>query len=249
MFDPVVLIPVYNHGAAALATVARVRARHLKCIVVDDGSDEACAIQLQRLRHERGTKLLRLPTNQGKGAAVMAGLREAQRQRRTHVLQIDADGQHNTQDISGFLFQARAQPGTVICGVQRHEQTEPVRWRVFRWLTKVGVWIHTWSMEIDDPMCGFRVYPLASTVKVVDEEPIGRRMEFDTEILVRLHWRGVPMVSRATPVTYPADGHSNFRPWRDGLLVAGMHLRLFGGMLWRLPRLLARRRRSRAPKR
>jgi hypothetical protein len=180
---------------------------------------------------------------------VIAGLREAQRQRRTHVLQIDADGQHNTQDISGFLFQARAQPGTVICGVQRHEQTEPVRWRLLRWLTKVGVWAYTWSREIDDPMCGFRVYPLATTVRLVDEERIGHRMDFDTEILVRLHWRGVPVVSRATPVTYPADGHSNFRPWRDGLLVAGMHLRLFAGMLWRLPRLLARRRTGHPPMR
>jgi glycosyltransferase involved in cell wall biosynthesis len=249
MFDPVVVIPVYNHGATALRTVARVRARHLRCIVVDDGCDEQCARQLERLRHERGTTLLRLPTNQGKGAAVIAGLREAQRQGRTHVLQIDADGQHNTQDINGFLFQARAHPESVICGVPRYDASAPLGRRISRYLTHFWVWVYTWSFEIEDSMCGFRVYPLAATLNLIDEEPVGQRMDFDTDILVRLHWRGVRVISRATPVTYPRHGHSNFRLIGDNLLITAMHTRLFFGMLRRWPTLLARWRSGRTGKR
>jgi hypothetical protein len=87
-------------------------------------------------------------------------------------------------------------------------------------------------------MCGFRVYPIAATLRVADRGRAGGRMEFDPEIVVRLSWERVPVVSLPTPVTYPADGHSNFRLWRDNLRISGMHARLFFGMLRRLPRWL-----------
>jgi len=66
-------------------------------------------------------------------------------------------------------------------------------------------------------------------------------MDFDTEILVRLHWRGLRMTTLPTRVTYPADGLSHFDVWRDNLLISRMHARLFAGMLLRLPKLLGRR--------
>jgi hypothetical protein len=66
-------------------------------------------------------------------------------------------------------------------------------------------------------------------------------MDFDTEIAVRLYWRGVPVRNLPTRVTYPANGLSHFRMLRDNLRISAMHTRLLLGMLPRAPRLLWRR--------
>ena len=65
-------------------------------------------------------------------------------------------------------------------------------------------------------------------------------MAFDVEILVRLYWQGVDMVSIPTHVGYPQDGVSHFRGLEDNLRISMTHARLFFGMLVRMPALLAR---------
>ncbi|MBK1711183.1 glycosyltransferase family 2 protein [Rubrivivax gelatinosus] len=246
MPDPVVVIPVYNHPATIGAMVAAVRGHGLRCILVDDGSDAGCAAVLDALaaQHGQPVTLLRLASNQGKGGAMLAGLREARRQGFEHALQIDADGQHDPADIPRFVALSRRHPDAVICGCPVYDDSVP-RGRLYaRYLTHVWVWINTLSLAIRDSMCGFRIYPLASTVALIDEVAIGRRMDFDSEVLVRLHWRGVAVVNLPTRVHYPQDGVSHFRAWRDNLLISRMHATLFAGMLLRAPALLARRLRG-----
>ncbi len=100
---------------------------------------------------------------------------------------------------------------------------------------------HTLSFDITDGMCGFRCYPLAAVDKVLQSTTLGQRMDFDIEIVVRLHWDGVGVVNIGTDVKYPLDGVSHFRMLQDNLLISKKHAQLFLGMLWRLPILLARR--------
>jgi len=242
-FSPVVVIPVYNHEGAIGAMLDGVLRQGAPCLLVDDGSDAACARVLDALAVANpGTvSLLRLPFNQGKGAAVVAGLREASRRGHTHALQIDADGQHDPADIPGFLADARAHPDAVICGCPRYDASVPKLRYYGRYATHVWVWINTLSFDIRDGMCGFRVYPLTPTLALLDNQRIGARMDFDVDILVRLHWRGVPVRNRETRVTYPSDGVSHFDVWRDNLRISRMHATLFLGMLLRSPWLLARR--------
>ena len=243
MRDVVAVIPVYNHPRTIGAMVQGVRAHGLRCIVVDDGSEPGCAAVLDALAREHGAHvtLVRLPRNQGKGGAMMAGLREALRLGCTHALQIDADGQHDTADIPRLLAASRARPDAVVTGVPVYDDSVPRGRLVARYLTHVWVWINTLSLQIRDSMCGFRVYPLAPVVALIDRTPVGRRMDFDPEVLVRLHWRGVPVVSVPTRVSYPRDGVSHFRVWRDNVLISRMHALLFVGMLWRSPLLLWRK--------
>ena len=94
-------------------------------------------------------------------------------------------------------------------------------------------------------MCGFRVYPVAPVLALARAGALGRRMNFDTDILVRLYWAGLEVRNLPTRVAYPADGVSHFRLWRDNVLITRMHTQLFFGMLWRAPRLLARHWRRR----
>ena len=241
-YRPVAVIPVYNHPATIGAMVAGVRGHGLPCLLVDDGSEPGCAAVLDALAASvPGVTLVRLPVNQGKGGAMMAGLREALRLGYTHALQIDADGQHTTGDIPTFIALSQASPGAVVCGTPVYDRSVPKGRLYGRYLTHVWVWINTLSLDIRDSMCGFRVYPLGPTVAVLDSARIGRRMDFDSEILVRMHWRGVPFVHQPTAVTYPRDGISHFRGLEDNVLISRMHARLFFGMLLRLPVLLWRK--------
>lgn len=244
-FRPWVVIPVYDHAQAIGATLQAVLQHgELPCLLVDDGSHRPCAEVLQRLAalHAPRVELLRLEPNQGKGAAMLAGFRAVAERGATHVLQIDADGQHDCADLPRFIALARQEPQAVISGQAVYDKSVP-RGRLYgRYLTHVWVWINTLSLSVKDSMCGFRVYPLAAVLALIDSEPIGRRMDFDSDILVRLVWRGVPVRNLPTRVHYPSDGVSHFDVWRDNLRISRMHARLFFGMLRRLPRLLAQRR-------
>lgn len=242
-FRPVVVIPVYNHEDAIGAMVAGVRRHGIDCLLVDDGSKPSCATVLDGLvAADAGVHLERLPANRGKGGAVMAGLRAAAaRLGATHAVQIDADGQHEAADIPAFLALAEAEPQAIVCGAPVYDASVPKGRLYGRYLTHVWVWINTLSFDIRDSMCGFRVYPLARILPLIDAEPMGLRMDFDPEIMVRAHWRGIPVVNRETRVTYPMDGVSHFDVVRDNVRISKMHARLFFGMLWRLPRLLWRK--------
>lgn len=239
------VVPVYNHERAMTGTLAGLRAQGLTVIMVDDGSNEACEAELRRLAaDDPHVRLTRLQENQGKGGAVMAGLAAAAEAGFTHALQIDADGQHDPADLPKFIAAAAAETGALICGEPHFDASIPRHRLYFRYLTHAMVWLNTLSFDIPDSMCGLRVYPLAVVLPFIEAERPGRRMEFDIEILVRLHWRGATMRWIPSRVRYPQDGVSHFRLVKDNWLITLMHMCLFLGMLRRSPVLLARRVRS-----
>ncbi|HVE88377.1 MAG TPA: glycosyltransferase family 2 protein [Burkholderiaceae bacterium] len=242
-------MPVYDHHAALPRLVDALRTTGLTCWLVDDGSHAPCAQAVQSLCADNAQWLrrLRLDINQGKGAAVFAGLRAARAAGFTHAVQIDADLQHDPSRIGEFVAAAARNPAAVINGVPHYDASVPAVRLHGRRITTVLVWVHTLSRKIADAMCGFRLYPIAPAIALDDRARIGRRMEFDAEIIVRLFWAGVPVVNLSTPVTYPADGVSHFRMLRDNVRMASLHLRLLAGMLIRLPRLLPRRLAGLAP--
>ena len=242
-FKPVVLIPVYDHEHAIAAVVAAVLAHDLPCILVDDGSAAPCATVLDELvaAHPNSITLVRHAVNRGKGAAVMSGFARAASDGYSHALQIDADGQHCVADIPHFFDAAKLAPAAVIVGYPRYDDTVPKLRLYGRYMTHIWVWINTLSLDIKDSMCGFRVYPVAAVIALAARQKMGARMNFDTDILVRLYWDGLRVVNLPTRVSYPSDGVSHFRVWLDNLLITRMHTVLFFGMLLRIPSLLARR--------
>jgi glycosyltransferase involved in cell wall biosynthesis len=237
---PVALVPVYNHAATVGAVVRALHDLALPVLLIDDGSSAECAAVLDALAGLSATILLRLPVNGGKGGAVMAGLREAHAHGFSHVLQIDADGQHDAAALAAFLAAMVEAPQAVIVGFPRYDASVPKSRWLGRYATHLWVWINTLSRRIRDSMCGLRIYPLAATLPVLDAMPPWSRMEFDTEILVRLDWADVPIRNLPVAVHYPPDGVSHFQPWRDNVRISWMHARLFFGMLRRLPKLIGR---------
>ncbi|UNK27404.1 glycosyltransferase family 2 protein [Serratia plymuthica] len=241
-FSPCIVIPCFNHGQMMADVLASLAGYSLPCLVVDDGSTAATADELQRLAAELPwVQLLRLEQNQGKGAAVIAGLQWAHRQGHSHALQVDADGQHQLSDIPDMIAEAHAHPECLISGQPVYDSSVPKARLYGRYITHVWVWIETLSLSLKDSMCGFRVYPVEPTLALAASHPLGKRMDFDTEVMVRLYWQGVPSRFLPTRVTYPADGVSHFDTLRDNLRISWMHTRLFFGMLPRIPRLLRRK--------
>ena len=241
MHNPCAVIPVYNHETAVPAVVDALLAAGLPCVLVDDASSPACAAVLEHLAQGENIFLIRLAVNQGKGGAVMAGLREASRLGFTHALQVDADGQHDLRDVATFMQVSQQNPEALICGYPQYDASVPKGRLYARYLTHVWVWINSLSLQIPDSMCGFRVYPLAPSLALINSVKLGKRMDFDPEILVRLAWRNQPMRWLPTKVHYPLDGLSHFRLFHDNALISSMHTKLFFGMLIRLPSILWRR--------
>jgi glycosyltransferase involved in cell wall biosynthesis len=242
MFRPCVVIPVYNHEHAIGNVLAQVLVQGLPVILVDDGCSAACAAVLDGLAaaHPDRVALERHAVNQGKGGAVLTGFERAARDGYSHVLQVDADGQHSVADLPRFLAAARAAPHAVIAGYPLYDESVPALRLYARYLTHVWVWINTLSLAIRDSMCGFRVYPVAPVLALARRRRLGLRMNFDIEILVRLYWDGLAIVNLPTRVGYPEDGVSHFKAWTDNVLISRLHMTLFLGMLPRIPSLLVR---------
>ncbi len=243
-FSPCFLIPCYNHGKTVPAVLDALAKYDFPVIIVDDGSSSDTKVILAEQAQLEQVTLVTLPTNQGKGAAVIKGIEQAFHQSFSHAIQIDADGQHDLEALTTLLEKAEAQPTTLISGCPVYDESVPKSRLYGRYVTHVWVWIETLSMTIKDSMCGFRAYPIGPTINVLSRNTIGKRMDFDTEILVRMYWADYDIDFVDTKVNYPEDGVSHFDVLWDNVKISAMHTRLFFGMLPRIPRLLKRRQRQ-----
>ncbi len=211
-FNPCVLIPTHNHFLALPRILDQLAARGLPVLIIDDGSHDKAAYHIaEAVRSASNVDLHRLEINQGKGAAVLAGFGLAQERGYTHALQLDADGQHDIEAVDSFVATGRAHPDAVIAGHPVFDETIPLGRKVGRWITDFWVIIHTHSFEITDSMCGFRLYPLGAALAVARSANIGRRMDFDTDMIVRLFWQETAIIMQPIRVTYPHGNTSNFR--------------------------------------
>lgn len=246
-----VLIPSYNTGATLYATVKAARAQWSPVWVVIDGSTDDTAQGVQSLAaNDPGLRVLVLPKNQGKGAAVMHGLAAAQAAGFTHALTMDADGQHPADLICTFMQASLARPDTMVLGKPVFDASAPLLRVRGRRVSNGWTHLETLGAGIGDSLYGFRVYPIADLLAIMRRQPWMRRFDFDTEAVVRLAWRGVKPVNIDAPVKYlRADegGVSHFRYGRDNVLLTWMHTRLMVEFLVRLPVLVVRRLKRRPP--
>lgn len=240
-----ILIPSYNTGGKVLQTVWDARQIWQPVWVVVDGSTDGTLEALRALaRDDRDIQVLALPRNQGKGAAILHGLREAEAAGYTHALTMDADGQHPSDKIREFMAASDANPEALILGLPVFDASAP-RVRVHgRKLSNWCAELETLGAGIGDSLYGFRVYPIAPLRRIMERQPWMRRFDFDAEAVVRLCWRGVHPINLAAPVKYfrPEEGGvSHFRYLRDNVLLTWMHVRLIVESVLRLPFLLGRR--------
>ena len=237
-----IVVPHYDHLEQFRRYLPRLAAAGLPLVVVDDASPPGVVENLAALLGSVGveTSLVRHAENRGKGGAVTTGLRTALGKGYTHALQVDADGQHDCERIPAFLEAVGGRSDTIVCGEPVFDESQSKLRHYARYITLVFTWIETLGTEIRDAMCGFRLYPLAPIVAILDRTRIGGRMAFDPELLVRAVWAGLRLSYIPVRVVYPEGGRSHFHYLRDNLGISWMHARLLVGMMLRLPWLLAR---------
>ena len=239
------VVPVYNHGSTLEGVVQKLSAHNFPVIVVDDGNDaeNKAFISAVEKKYPLVTVVTRAK-NGGKGKAMSDGVRKAHEMGLTHILQIDSDGQHDAGRVARFLELSEKNPEAVICGYPEYDVEAPksrVRGRKI-----ANGWVHlvTLSHQIKDAMIGFRIYPVEPYFKLLNSHAIlDSRMGFDIDILVHLSWKGVPIISESVKVSYPEDGISNFRMFRDNVHISLTYTRLCLGLLVRFPLILARKAR------
>jgi glycosyltransferase involved in cell wall biosynthesis len=237
-----ILIPHYCHERQVADVIARVSLHRIPVLVIDDGSPATSFAQVQAAVAEHEDVVLdRIPVNKGKGAAIVRGLQIAAERGFTHAVQVDADGQHDIEKVADLLRLAASRPDALVSGFPVFDATVPSVRLKGRQISVFWARINTWSRDITDPMCGLRVYPVQSTLRLVGNRTRWMGMEFDIEIMVRAHWAGMPVLFVPVSVVYPPDGVSHFRMLRDNVLISLMHTRMFLGMLVRSPMLFWRK--------
>jgi glycosyltransferase involved in cell wall biosynthesis len=231
-----VLIPSYNTGPQVMRTVAAARAAWTPVWVVIDGSTDGTTDLLRAAATaDHGLRLLVLAHNQGKGAAILHGLRAAAEAGFTHALAFDADGQHPAADIPRFMAASAARPEAMILGIPVFGPEAPALRvggrRISNWWVKLET-----GGRVADSLFGFRVYPVAPLRALMECTCWMRRFDFDPEAAVRLCWAGVPAINLPAPVRYISTaegGVSHFRYLRDNVWLSWMHLRLMAAFGWR----------------
>jgi glycosyltransferase involved in cell wall biosynthesis len=193
-------------------------------LVVDDGSHDDTAERAAAA----GAAVLRQPANAGKGEALRAGFARLADEGVTHVLTMDGDGQHLAGEIPALLAASAAAPQALVIGARRigTQEVTPIKLFGNRFANR---WVEiACGQKLPDTQSGFRVYPLAETIRLGAK---AGRFAFETEVLIRAARAGMPIHSIPVDVYYPpaAERISHYRPWTDTVriisVVVGLILR------------------------
>ncbi len=192
----------------------------LPVLIVDDGSTDLPSDFSSRLGD---IELIRHPRNLGKGAAILSAAQHL-RNRFDYIITIDADGQHDPDDIAKFLPVLR-HPDIIAVGVRDFSSPNiPEKSKKGRSFSNFWFHIET-GLRCADTQSGFRAYPVSALLKL---SFTGRHYDFETEALTRCVWGGLTLREIPISVFYPPQKErvSHFRPFLDNLRISLINSKL-----------------------
>jgi len=240
-----VLIPTYNTSEIVLDVIKEALRVWQPVYVVIDGSNNGTEKTISALAEtEPHLTVIQHTENKGKGNAVYTGMMAALANNFTHILTMDADGQHPAAAIQQFMQLSIDHPDSMVLGTPIFDSNAPALRVNGRKVSNFWANLETLWMGIHDSLFGFRIYPIKALKKVMDATVFARRFDFEPEVAVKLVWNNTPVINHAVPVRYLSaaeGGVSQFRYLRDNTLLTWMHTRLMIGFFFRIPVLLWRR--------
>ena len=201
------VIPAYNE-AATIASVVAATLTHLPVLVVDDGS----ADDTSSLAESAGATVLRQEPNQGKGAALKAGFRQAIDHGFDAVLTLDGDGQHDPADMPKFLQAYASSHSHLIIG-QRDFTQMPLSRRL---ANSFGRWSFSWALgqHIADNQSGFRLIDQRLMEPLLSSSEQG--FEFEVEMIMVCVKLGLTLDWVDIKTIYAGES-SHINPWEHGV--------------------------------
>ena len=209
MIDPriVIIIPALNE-ADRIGPIVDQAARHLKVVVVDDGSKDETA----RVASEAGASIVRHEVNQGKGVALMTGFSHVFDQGFEAALTLDADGQHDPAEIPLFCQGFENDIGDLIIGQRNFRKMPFIR----AFSNFFGSWLLTRVLgtPILDNQSGYRLY----TKRLLDAiEPTAEGFEFEVEVIFQAVVKGFRLGWIPIRTIYDINKVSYFHPLHDSI--------------------------------
>lgn len=217
----IIVIPVYNHSGTLRDVVTRSLKVHDRVMVVDDGSSDGGVDTLEGLEVD----IVRHSKNFGKGVAILSAAKRALRSGMTHMVTVDADGQHDPDDLRHFIPELEAHPDAIIVGKRDFNGAYvPASSRVGRAISNFWLKVET-GRSLGDAQSGFRAYPINLFQQLKLRE---RRYSLEIEVLVKAAWAGIELREVDISIYYPSPGEriSHFRLFRDNLRLSLLNARL-----------------------
>lgn len=191
-----VIIPTYNNGRTLGAVIEGVQVYTSNIIVVNDGCTDNT---VDLLKSYLEIETVEIYPNTGKGLALQRGFEKAIQSGYRYAITIDSDGQHFADDIPAFLEKIEREPDSVIIGARNMEQSSVPgtssfghKFSIFWFKVETGI-------KVQDVQSGYRLYPL-NILKGM--HLFTKKYEFEVEVLVRLAWKGVKVLSIPVKVYY-----------------------------------------------
>jgi glycosyltransferase involved in cell wall biosynthesis len=206
-----VIIPTYNNAATLAQVIQDVALYSKHIIVINDGSTDNT---VEVVKQFPAVQFITYEQNVGKGWALRAAFRYAIEKGYKYAISIDSDGQHFAKDLPAFINKLEEEPNAVIIGARNMGQASVPggssfgnKFSNFWFKVETGI-------TSPDTQSGYRLYPLEPLKKM---RFITRKYEFEIEVLVRLAWKGVKVISVPVTVYYaPKEERiSHFRPFKD----------------------------------
>ena len=212
------IIPALNE-AERIGKVVRGAITHLSVLVIDDGSRDATA----QVSKNSGALVLRQTINLGKGMALRSGFQYAIEQGYQAVLTLDADGQHDPEEIPTFLSAYQVNQADLIIGERDFSQIPPIR----RLANTLGRWSFSWAVgqPINDNQSGYRLISNRMMEAMLRSSESG--FEFEVEMIVVCIQRGFNLEWVPIRTIYREEG-SHIHPLR--------HAIEFSRMVWQTRR-------------
>ena len=224
------VIPTYNNRNTLRHVVEDSLKTGLKVLIVNDGSTDDGLETIDDLNVER----IDLQKNKGKGIAIQAAAKWAQKNNFSHIITMDADGQHSANDVPKFVEKIKENPLSIILGARDFDSTDTPESSKFGCKFS-NFWIRVATGEsVTDSQSGFRAYPVDALRRL---RCLSRRYNYEVEILVKGIWAGCAVQSVDIAVNYNPETieASHFRPFVDNARISLTYTYLVTRNLFPLP--------------
>src|SRR5438445_5647756 len=201
------IIPAYREEKHVGDIVRRTRQRIDHVLVIDDGSSDQTAQQAR----DAGAEVIVHSQNRGKGEAIKTGLRHWLDRQFTHVIVLDADGQHLPEEIDRFIAAAAsvAEPSFFLGNRMNNLTGMPLIRRVVNRYMSRRISLLS-AQQIPDTQCGFRMLDRQLIPQLLGG---ANRFDYENEMLIIASRKGYRIES--VPITSVYSGLvMNIKPLR-----------------------------------